>query len=674
MRMVGVDVGGTFTDAVIYDDATGELRWAKTPSTPAAPAQGVLAALARNDADLAGAERFVHGITIGTNAILERKGASVWMLVTKGFRDTLEIARTNRTMLYDIKTLKPEPLVPRARAIEIDERVLADGTVLRKLSPEEVRNAAKSLQPQPAAALAVCFLHSYRSPQHEEQAAALLAEILPGWFVCHSAGVLPEMREYERFNTAALNAYIGPVTQRYLDALSTSLRGQGYRGPVYLMTSSGGIVTAERAARLPVHTVLSGPAGGVAAARHLAAAIGIRNLITYDMGGTSTDVCLVEDLAVPVTSEQFIAGLPIRIPQIEINSVGAGGGSIAWIDAGHILKVGPRSAGAEPGPACYGKGGEEATVTDANLAIGRLASSLRLAGSVALDEILARKAVSGVARAFGMKTEAAADGIVKIAVARMVSAIKEISVARGYDPRDFALMAFGGAGPMHAAFIAEELEIARVVVPLRPGNFCAFGALISDIRHDHLRTHRVELAGADTVALERAFAAMEKEARDAMLAEGMPAGRIALRRSAGMRYLGQSWDLVVSIPENCSEPLELQALFHEAHEKRYGYRSADPVEIVSLRVAAIGEVDKPALPEWTQGGRSEDALRETRPAYFSGTMQPVPVYLRDKLPRNARAAGPAIVEEMGAVTVVPPGWTLEVGRLGELHLLRGERK
>ena len=666
MRMVGVDVGGTFTDAVVYDDASGELRWAKAPSTPGDPSQGVLAALARNDTDLGGAGRFVHGITIGTNAILERKGATVWMLVTAGFRDTLEIARTNRTVLYDIKTLKPAPLVPRARAIEIDERVLADGTVLRALDLLEVKEKARLLKNELPAALAVCFLHSYRSPAHEEQAAALLRELLPGWFVCHSAGVLPEMREYERFNTAALNAYIGPVTERYLDALAQALRGRGYRGPVYLMTSSGGIVTAERAARLPVHTVLSGPAGGVAAAHHLGKSLGLKNIITYDMGGTSTDVCLIEGLHVPVTSEQFIAELPIRTPQIEINSVGAGGGSIAWIDAGRILKVGPKSAGAVPGPACYGQGGTEPTVTDANLAIGRLSPSLKLAGSVALDEALSRKVVSRLAGGFGMKIEEAAEGIVRIAVARMVSAIKEISVARGYDPRDFALMAFGGAGPMHAAFVAEELDIARVVVPLRPGNFCAFGALISDIRHDHLRTHRFELPGADAGEIERAFAAMEDEAREAMAAEGMPRERIAMQRSAGMRYRGQSWDLVVRFPESN----DLEGRFHQAHEKRYGYRSADPVEIVSLRVAAIGEVDKPDLPEWTQGGSLQAAQRETRQASFAGRLQSVPVYLRDRLPRAARLDGPAIVEEMGAVTVVPPGWRLEVGRLGELHLVR----
>ncbi|MCD6041127.1 MAG: 5-oxoprolinase [Burkholderiales bacterium] len=667
--MVGVDVGGTFTDAVIYDDATGELRWAKAPSTPAAPAQGVLAALARNDTDLAGAERFVHGITIGTNAILERKGATVWMIVTAGFRDTLEIARTNRTVLYDIKTLKPEPLVPRARAIEIDERVLADGRVLHALDLREVEEKAKFLRKEKPAALAVCFLHSYRSPQHEQEAATLLRVLLPGWFICHSAGVLPEMREYERFNTAALNAYIGPVTQRYLGALSEALRGRGYRGPVYLMTSSGGIVTAERAARLPVHTVLSGPAGGVAAALHLGALLGLKNLITYDMGGTSTDVCLIEDLNVPVTSEQFIASLPIRTPQIEINSVGAGGGSIAWMDAGKILKVGPKSAGADPGPACYGQGGTEPTVTDANLVIGRLAPSLKLAGSVALDDAIAKSVVKRIGGNFGITLEEAADGIVKIAVARMVSAIKEISVARGYDPRDFVLMAFGGAGPMHAAFIAEELEIARVVVPLRPGNFCAFGALISDIRHDYLRTHRVELSGTDAGELERAFAAIERDASAAMVAEGMPRERITMRRSAGMRYLGQSWDLVVRVPERVFSLEEMERLFHEAHEKRYGYHSVDPVEIVSLRVAAIGEVAKPTLPEWSQAGSLEATLRETRQVYF-GRMQSVPVYLRDKLPRNARTEGPAIVEEMGAVTVVPPGWTLEVGRLGELHLFR----
>ena len=672
MRMVGVDVGGTFTDAVYYDDASRELRWSKASSTPNEPSAGVLAAIDRGQSELRAVERFVHGVTIGTNAILERKGASVWVLTTAGFRDTLEVARTNRSVLYDIKTLKHPPLAPRGQVIEVNERVLANGRVFRPLDAGELRAAAARLKSERPAALAICFLHSYVNPAHENQAAELLRELLPGWFICSSAGVLPEMREYERFNTAALNAYIGPLTGRYLQQLSQALRGRGYGGAVYLMTSSGGIVTAERASRLPVNTVLSGPAGGVAAAVHLGELIGLRNLITYDMGGTSTDVCLIEDLAVPLTSEQFIAGLPIRTPQIEINTVGAGGGSIAWVDTGKILKVGPRSAGAAPGPACYGQGGEEATVTDANLVIGRLASSLKLAGSVALDEALARKVVGRLADTFGMELPHAAEGIVRIAVARMVSAIKEISVARGYDPRDFVLMAFGGAGPMHAAFIAEELDMSRVAVPVAPGNFCAFGALISDIRHDHLVTYRAELGRSNAAEIERAFKRIEEQARAQMIAEGMPRERIGILRSAGMRYLGQSWDLPVHLPEEIHDVRDLEKLFHEAHQRRYGYSGTDAVEIVSLRVSAIGRVAKPELPEWPAKGRVEDALREERPVFFSGSMIRTPVYARERLPRGAHLEGPAIVEEMGALTVVPPAWRLDLGRYGELLLSRKE--
>jgi N-methylhydantoinase A len=672
MRMVGVDVGGTFTDAVYYDDASGELRWSKAASTPGQPANGVLAAIDRGGAELGSIERFVHGITIGTNAILERKGASVWLLITAGFRDTLEIARTNRSVLYDIKTLKAAPLAPRRQVLEVGERMRADGSVLRALDSAQVRAAAERLKSGPPGALAVCFLHSYANPAHENQAAELLRELLHGWFICTSSGVLPEMREYERFNTAALNAYIGPLTGNYLRRLGEALSERGYRGAVYLMTSSGGIVTAERAARLPVNTVLSGPAGGVAAAVHLGRLIGLRNLITYDMGGTSTDVCLIDDLAVPLTSEQFIGGLPIRTPQIEINTVGAGGGSVAWVDTGRILKVGPRSAGAAPGPACYGQGGDEATVTDANLVIGRLAPSLRLAGSVALEESLARKVVGRVAETLGLDLAQAADGIVRIAVARMVSAIKEISVARGYDPREFVLMAFGGAGPMHAAFIAEELDIARVAVPVAPGNFCAFGALISDIRHDHLVTYRAQLSDSDADGIERAFKRLEEQARAQMSAEGMARERIGMLRSAGMRYLGQSWDLPVSMPERIGDVRELEQRFHDAHQRRYGYSGADAVEIVSLRVSAIGQVAKPELPEWPARGRLEDALREKRPVFFSGAMVATAVYERERLSRGARLEGPALVEEMGALTVVPPSWRLQVGRFGELMLERKE--
>jgi N-methylhydantoinase A len=669
MRMLGVDVGGTFTDVVFYDDERGELKWAKAASSPANPAVGVLAALERSNIDLREIDRFVHGVTIGTNAILERKGAPVWMITTRGFGDTIEVARTNRTVLYNIKTLKPPPLVDRRQIIEIDERILATGAVLHAMDGDQIIAAAQRLSSEAPAALVVCFLHSYANPQHEEEAVRLLRERLPNWFICNSAEILPEMREYERFNTAVINGYIGPIMQHYLGRLESLLGAKGYAGEVFLMISSGGIVTAKRAAKFPVQTVLSGPAGGVAAALHLGQLLGTRNLITYDMGGTSTDVCLIDDLNVPITSNQFIEDYPIRTPQIDIHSIGAGGGSIAWVDAGRILKVGPRSAGASPGPACYGAGGTEATVTDANVVLRRLSAGRKLAGSVELSEKLSHRAVGKVAAAISqLDTVAAAEGIVRIAIARMVSAIKEISISRGYDPRDFVLLAYGGAGPMHAAFIADELEITKVVVPPRPGNFSAFGALISNIRHDYVRSVRVDLGTNDLSSILEDFAELEASARETMTAEGIPGEKITIVRACGMRYVGQSWDLTVRISSSTREPRELADLFHRAHEQRYGYRLSNRVEVVSLRLSTIGETEKPKLSEWTAQGNTQSALLERRSVYFAGKDASTPIYDRDRLPRGSKIVGPAIIEEMGSVTLVPHDWSLEIGKLGELHL------
>ena len=487
---VGVDVGGTFTDAAVFDGAAGSLRYAKVPSTPADPAGAVLEVLDHLGVDLGEVQRFIHGITIGTNSVLEGRGAEVWMLTTAGFRDVLEIARTNRTVLYDITTRKPPPLVPRNRTLEIDERITWDGGVLRPLDLDEARAVVERLPP--GAAVAVCFLHSYANPDHERAVAKLVREGSDGegrraGFVTASSEVLPEFREYERFNTTALNAYIGPLIDSYLARLQAAVAERGYRSPVFIMTSNGGVATADRARRLPVTTVLSGPAGGVAAAAHLGERLELPNLITCDMGGTSTDVCLIEDLVVPLTNEQFVGPYANRTPQTEINAVGAGGGSVAWMDAGDILMVGPRSAGADPGPACYGQGGREPTVTDANVVLHRLKPGVRLAGQIGLDEDLARRAI----RTLGLGSltdEEAAEGVVRIAVARMVSAIKHISVAKGYDPRDFTLVAYGGAGPMHGAFIADELEIGQVLVPVGPGNFAALGSLISDLKQDFVKT------------------------------------------------------------------------------------------------------------------------------------------------------------------------------------------
>lgn len=676
MHWVGVDVGGTFTDVVVYDEATGALAVAKSPTSPADPTVGLLNALAKLQVALPATGRVVHGTTIGTNVILERKGAPVFVLTTRGFRDTLEIARTNRTVLYDIRARKPAPLAPRQRIVEVDERMAADGTVVRPLREPEVREALERICASQdgggSAALVVCFLHSYANPAHEQAAALAAAEALPGWFVSASHQVLPEFREYERFSTAVLNAYIGPKVGGYLDGLGRALAERGYTGQVFVTTSSGGIMTADVAARFPVHTVLSGPAGGVAAAVNLGRLTGHPNLIAYDMGGTSTDVCLVEALEPTLTTEQHIAGLPNRTPQIEINSIGAGGGSVAWLDAGGALRVGPRSAGADPGPACYGRGGVEPTITDANLVLGRVPGDVPLAGEVALDVERARRALATLRdRVPGLADEAAlAEGVVRIAVARMVSAIKEISIAKGHDPRDFVLLAYGGAGPMHAAFVAEELEMPRVIVPPAPGNLSAFGSLISDLRRDYVRTRLIPTRGGRLDEVEGIFEELTAEAHRDLTADGIPPERISTVRALGMRYVGQSWELLVRLPPAYDSMAVLEAAFRAAHERRYGHASDGAAEIVNFRLTAVGEVPTPAPARWPATGSVTGALRVERPVRFGGEAARVPVYLRERLPAGAVVTGPAVIEEMGATTVVPPGWTATVGPWGELTLTR----
>jgi N-methylhydantoinase A len=670
MLWVGVDVGGTFTDGVVWDDEAQLLSYAKAPSTPGNPTTGVLDVVERLGADMRRVERFVHGVTIGTNAILEGKGAQVWMLVTRGFRDVLEIARTNRPVLYDIRTLKTPPLVPRTRTIEIDERLLFDGTVQTPVDAAQLEAAAVTVPDGPDIAVAVCFLHSYANAMHERTAKAAVVAARPGRYVCTSAEVLPQFREYERFNTTVLNAYVGPLMGRYLDALKTSLAARGYERDVFIMTSNGGVSTADRSRPLPVATVLSGPAGGVAAAVHLGGLREVPNLITCDMGGTSTDVCLIEGLRIPVTNEQKIGGHANRTPQIEINAVGAGGGSIAWID-GDILKVGPQSAGAAPGPACYGNGGTEPTVTDANLVLNRLSAGTPLAGGrISLDRGLALESIGALGRRLGLDAPRTADGILRIAVARMVSAIKQISIADGHDPRDFTLLPYGGAGPMHAAAIADELEMRRVLVPIGPGNFAAFGSLISDLRRDYVLTRTLQLQSTDWSEVDRVFGGIEAHARSDLLDEGMPAERIGMVRSAGMRYLGQSWELNVGIAASVASIDELIATFASVHDRRFGHRSGGTVEIVNFRVTGVGHVHKPAVPRWSAGGTIDDARTNVRPVYFDRAYRDTPIYARDLLPAAQRVDGPALVEESGSTTVIPPEWCAHVLEYGEILLER----
>lgn len=682
MLWIGIDVGGTFIDAVAYDQNTGAFAFAKAPSTPADPTLAFLEVLKAMQLDIGSIERLVHGVTIGTNAVLEGKGAEVWMLVTKGFRDVLEIGRTNRPVLYDIRTQKAPPLVPRTRALEIDERLAFDGSILRPIDRAEAGRLAARIPERRDVAVAICFLHSYANPAHELAAKATVAAVRPDQFLSTSHEVLSQFREYERFNTTALNAYIGPLMDSYLTRLEAGLRREGFQRELHIMTSTGGIATAARARRLPVSTILSGPSAGVAAAVHLGAELGIANIITCDMGGTSTDVCLIEGLKIPVTSEQKISHYSNRTPQIEINSVGAGGGSIAWLDAGDILMVGPQSAGATPGPACYGRGGTEVTVTDANLVLNRLSAAAPLAsGHIPLDQTLALEALEQLGRRIGLGALALADGIVRIAVARMVTAIKQISIANGHDPRDFVLLPYGGAGPMHAAAIADELEIDRVLVPIGPGNFAAFGALISDIRFDYTRTRTMQLDDMAAREIAATFSSMESEARDHLRAEGLPDAEVEIGRALGMRYLGQSWELVVDLPsvpadaasqevgKNISVEHILEA-FADVHDRRFGHRSGGNVEIVSFRVAAVGRLTKPRLPQLqmaTSLGRKSIAMRSV---YFGGGFVECSVHARDDLGPGNIVVGPAVIEESGSTTIVPPGWTARPISHGELLMER----
>ena len=670
---IGIDVGGTFTDAVVCDTADGSLRWAKVPSTPDEPAIAVLDAVSSLTTDLGAVERFVHGITIGTNAIIERKGADVWVVTTRGFRDTLEIQRTERRELYNIRTLKPPSFVPRPQVLEADERMRYDASVLRTLEPAECERIADTLRSSGAESIAVCFLHSFANDAHERAMQAALDAAAPGAYICTSSEVLPEIREYERFSTTVLNAYIGPLMSRYLEGLESRLASRGFARTIFLMTSNGGVMSVERARRLPVQTVLSGPAGGVAASVELGRRLGVENLIAYDMGGTSTDVCLVEGLRTPLTTEQMIAGYPNRTPQVEIVTIGAGGGSVAWLDDGETLAVGPRSAGADPGPAAYGRGGTEPTVTDANLVLGRLGSETRLASTLALDGALARASLERLAaQRGGIDARVLADGVIRIAVARMVSAIKEISIAKGYDPRDFALLAYGGAGPMHGALVASELDIDHVVIPPSPGNFSAFGCLVSDLQIARTRTLLVETRRGEWSTIADTFDRLERESGSELESEGVGTPEIVFRREVGMRYVGQSWELVVPVAPEVGSMRDAELAFHAAHAKRYGHGADAPAEIVTVRVTATSRTAKPALRGPAHDGRDCEAA--TRPVFFDGAWCDTRVVLRTSLTAGAGVEGPALVEEMGAVTVVPPGWRMEVGADDEFHLRRDRNK
>jgi N-methylhydantoinase A len=680
---IAVDIGGTFTDATLIDEETGRVAIAKTLTTPADPSEGFMHAVDRAlaEAELDGPQVgfVVHATTVATNAIIEGKVARSGFVTTEGFRDLLEIARQVRPSLYDTQFEKPRPLVPRDRAVGVRERLGPAGEVLVPLDEDSAREAALLLKREGVESVAVCLLHSYVNGDHERRIGAILAEELPGVPISLSAEVAPEFREYLRASTTVINAVIRPVVERYLERIEQRLVEAGIEARLLVMQSSGGVFSSEAAAQRPVFMVESGPAAGVIAAAHLGGTIDRPDILSFDMGGTTAKVGLVQGGQPSVTKDYQVgghasagigglslSGYPVRTPVVDLVEIGAGGGSIAWVDSGGLLRVGPQSAGADPGPVCYRGGGVEPTVTDANVVLGRLNPDYFLGGEISLDVDGARRAIEErCAKPLGLDVVEAANGIVEIANAAMVNALHLISVQRGYDPRDFLLVGFGGAGPVHANALARDAELPTVLIPPSPGIFSATGLLTTDLKRDAAQTVVQRLDALDPAEVESVFAALEAAGVEEMRREGVADDAIEFERRLDLRYVGQSYELTVPAGG------EIAGRFHAEHDRVYGFSAeSEPIECVSLRLTTVGRIEKP--PPRALAAGSAAGPRSRRAVYFAeaGGYVDCPIHDRYALGAGARLAGPVVVEEFDSTTVVHPGYGLRVDDHGNLIIER----
>lgn len=679
---LGVDVGGTFTDFYAFreGDAAGLVH--KTPSTPDNPARAIIEGLgelcAREGIDLGSVARLAHGTTVATNALIERKGGRVALVTTEGFRDLLEIGRQTRPHMYSLQADHPQPLVPRQRRFEARERVSADGRALVPLDEDSLAAAVAAVRDSGAEACAVCFLFSFVNPEHERRVAEALGTAAPEVYVSLSSEVRPEFREYERLSTTVLNAYLQPVMARYLDHLERELEGTAPRARVGINQSNGGLMSIPRARRFPIRSALSGPAAGAVGACFVARRSGRPDVITLDMGGTSADVALVRGYETGASFDRSVAGFPVRLPMVDINTVGAGGGSVAWFDRDGLLKVGPESAGADPGPVCYGRGGDRPTVTDANLVLGRLSPAGLLGGRMALDVEAARAAFAPVADRLGFAVERTAHGVLGIVVANMVRAIRAISVERGHDPRQFVLMPFGGAGPLHAREVAASLGIREILVPGSPGILCAQGLVVADLKEDFVRSVRTAVADETMEQIAGHVRELAAAAGAWFESESVPPEGRGLRLVLDMRYVGQNFELAVAVDERAAEDqgalpsaAELAQSFFLAHETNYGFHNPDdPVEIVNFRLTARAERPWPdergeAAPERV----AAPAPATKRPVFFAPD-SPIetPIYDRAELVPGQVMTGPAVVEQLDATTLLFPGDRLRVDAAGSLSI------
>ena len=676
MLVVAIDIGGTFTDLMAFDDQTGRFSDAKSLTTPAHLVQGIIDCIRKSGLESSAIDELIHGSTTAINTLIERKGAKTGLLVTQGMRDVYIIGRGNRPESYNLFFHKHRPLVPRHLTVEAKERVLASGEVLEPLGKESVEAACKLFIEKGVKAVAVCFLHSYSSPEHERAAGDIIRKMMPDAYLSLSHVILREYREFERMSTTVVNAYIGPVVGGYVQSLDKSLRGIGFKGDLTILQANGGVMTPEVATQRPVAMMESGPVGGIIASAQFGVALGYQNVISFDMGGTTAKASLVKDGETTMAPGYYVGGYasgqPVMLPLVDVVEVGAGGGSIAWIDEVGALKVGPQSAGADPGPICYMGGGTEPTITDANVVLGRLDPDQFLGGQMKLDVDGARDGIKKkIAEPLNLEVLAAAEAIVDIANAKMSLAVREVSVAKGYDPRDFALVASGGAGPVHVIAIARELHVPTVIIPLFPSNFSALGMLVADERHDFTRTYYADLTNIDFGHLVKVYEEMVKEGMVGLRHNKTPDFQIQL----DLRYVGQEFTL--SVPVTLAQLKKgdrntIRTAFDELYEHRYAHHSPEePVEIINVRLSVLGKKPKLNFPKLGESGKAKPV--RTRKVCFSANAGLVecPVYERADLGAGAKFSGPALVQEHGTTTVMFEGDECTVAATGELIIKVG---
>ncbi|USK60306.1 hydantoinase/oxoprolinase family protein [Peribacillus asahii] len=658
---LAIDVGGTFTDVFVFDEQTGKVFVTKTSSTPSNPERGILDGIEKAQLNGQDIKIFSHGTTVGTNALIERKLPKTALITTKGFRDVPEIRRGTKLDIWDMYQDTSKPYIPRRDRFEVTERTDYDGNVLTEIDEEEVRQLARKLDKRGTESIAVCFINAYVNGANEARVKEIIQEELPNVYICTSSEVLPEIFEHERMSTTIINAVLGPIVSKYIHNLEGEMEKKGYEGDILVLHSGGGVMTSSTVPRYAARLASSGIAAGAIASKHIAKLCGFNHAIGLDMGGTSTDISLMYDGDIRITKDWYIEyGYPIGFPSIEILTIGAGGGSLAWVDEGGSLRNGPQSAGAVPGPACYQRGGTEATNSDANLVLGRLGVDL-LDGTMKLDKEKARQAVEKIAKEFNYTVEEAANAIIQVANANMCDALRLISVRRGYDPRDFALVAFGGAGPLHGAQLAKDMDIPTIIVPPHPGVAAAMGCLLVDVRHDISKTYVKNIHHVSLEELENEFSGMEQEAEKLLEEEGVGSDQSTLMRYVDMRYKGQWRSLAIPVSSNLQSLDSVLEAFHQEHQREFAFSDDKQlVEIYGLRVTVIGTVPKPEFPKYGPAGTLESALKEVRDVYFDEKFVPTNVYNREDIPVLSEVQGPAIIDQLDTTTVIPPGFTAKV--------------